>query len=177
MANTPSQQSTFILLSLLIFKLTKCKVTLSHRGSQFHWSKWKQILITERAIREDRDTYYLGTKTFTKEQVQLIWQSILKRSTQYAVFSPLKAWKCLNNEGLIRFLFRVFCLITPIRGGVKSLTRPTSQCRRTESIVSLKRGVCSCAELQVFSCYRGWKEACQAARAISTTLRRELSIF
>ena len=63
-----------------------------------------------------------------------------------------------------------------IRGGAeKSLDGPTSQCRRTESIVSLEREVCSCPELQVFSCYRGWKEACQATRAISTTWRRELS--
>ena len=30
------------------------------------------------------------------------------------------------------------------------------------------------AELQDFSCYRGWKEAGQATRAISTTWRREL---
>ena len=29
--------------------------------------------------------------------------------------------------------------------------------------MSLERGVCSCAELQVFSCYRGWKEARQHA--------------
>jgi hypothetical protein len=43
-----------------------------------------------------------------------------------------------------------------VRGGAgKSLDRPTSRCRRTESIVSLERGICSCAELQVFSCYRG----------------------
>ena len=43
-----------------------------------------------------------------------------------------------------------------IRGGAdKSLARPTSRCRWTKSIVSLERGVCSCAELQVFSCYRG----------------------
>ena len=41
--------------------------------------------------------------------------------------------------------------------------------------MSLERGVCSCAELQVFSCYRGWKEASQATRAISTTSRREQS--
>ena len=41
------------------------------------------------------------------------------------------------------------------RGGGKYLARPTSRCCRTESIVSLERGVCSCAELQVFSCYRG----------------------
>ena len=41
--------------------------------------------------------------------------------------------------------------------------------------MSLESGVCSCAELQVFSCYRGWKETCQATRTISTTSRRELS--
>ena len=63
-----------------------------------------------------------------------------------------------------------------VRGGAdKSLARPTSRCRRAESIVSLERGVCSCAELRVFYCYRGWKEACQATRAISTTWRRERS--
>ena len=61
------------------------------------------------------------------------------------------------------------------RSSDKSLARPTSRYRRTESIVSLERGVCSCAELQVFTYYRGWKEACQATRAISTTWRRELS--
>ena len=57
----------------------------------------------------------------------------------------------------------------------KSLSRPPSRSRRTESIMSLESGVCSCAELQVFSCYRDWKEACHAMRAISTTTRRELS--
>jgi len=57
----------------------------------------------------------------------------------------------------------------------KSLARLTSRCLRTESILSLERAVCSCAELQVFSCYIGWNEACQATRAISTTSRRELS--
>ena len=57
----------------------------------------------------------------------------------------------------------------------KSLTWRTSRWPRTESIVSLERRVCSCAELQVFSCYRGWKEACQATRAISAASRSELS--
>jgi len=71
--------------------------------------------------------------------------------------------------------FRIFLLCVVQGGADKSLARPTSQCHRTELIVSLERGVCSCAELQVFSCYRGWKEACQATRAISTTSRRELS--
>jgi len=66
--------------------------------------------------------------------------------------------------------------VTSLRGGAdKSLPWPTFRCRRTESIVSLERGVCSCAELQVFSCCRDWKEACKATRAISATSRRELS--
>jgi len=55
-------------------------------------------------------------------------------------------------------------IVSPTGGADKSLARPTSQSRRTESIVSLERGVCSCAELQVFSCYRGWKESCQTTR-------------
>ena len=42
-------------------------------------------------------------------------------------------------------------------GADKPSTQPTStsRCRSTESTVSLERGVCSCAELLVFSCYRG----------------------
>jgi len=61
------------------------------------------------------------------------------------------------------------------RGADKSLARPTSRYRRTELIVSLERGVCSCVELHVFSSYRGWKEACHDTRAISTTPSCELS--
>ena len=76
-----------------------------------------------------------------------------------------------------RLLEKLECYASSyIRGGAdKSLARPTSRFQRTESIVSLETGVCSCAELQVFSCYRGWKEARQATRAISTTSRCELS--
>ena len=48
-----------------------------------------------------------------------------------------------------------FMMLSVRRGAGKSLARPTSQCRRMESIESLERGVCSCAELQVFSCYKG----------------------
>ena len=60
------------------------------------------------------------------------------------------------------FWMRRWVCVHIVRGGAdKSLARPTSRCRRTESIVSLERGVCSCSELQVFSCYRGGKEACQ----------------
>ena len=41
--------------------------------------------------------------------------------------------------------------------------------------MSLERGYCSHAKLQVLSRYWGWKEACQALRTISTPWRRELS--
>jgi len=38
-----------------------------------------------------------------------------------------------------------------IQGGAdKSLARPNSRCRRTETIVSLERGVCSCAICKSF---------------------------
>jgi len=70
----------------------------------------------------------------------------------------------------------LFSICNCIRGGAeKSLARFTSQCRRTESIVSLERVVCSCAEMQVSSCYRGVKDALQATRLISKTWRRLLS--
>jgi len=62
---------------------------------------------------------------------------------------------------------RQICCST--RGADKSLARPTSHCHRTESTVLLERGLRSCAELNVFSRYTGWKEACHATREISTT--------
>jgi len=66
--------------------------------------------------------------------------------------------------------------VKSLRGSCdKSLARTTFRCRRTESIVSLERVIYSCAELQIFSCYRYRKEAYQATRAISTTGRREMS--
>jgi len=83
--------------------------------------------------------------------------------------------RCRCSESLISKWKHRLDSPFPVWGGAdKSLARPTSRCRRMESILSLGRGVCSCAELQVFSCYRGWKEACQATRAISTTSGREL---
>ena len=79
---------------------------------------------------------------------------------------------------LLSLRLLLLLLLEKIRGGAdKSLARPTSRCRRTESAVPLERGVCSCAELQVFSCYRGWREACQATRAISISRRELLSSF
>ena len=80
----------------------------------------------------------------------------------------------LEHASLVPKGWRI--MIITLRGAAdKSLARPTSRCRRKEWIVSFEKGVCLCAELQVFSCYRGWKEACQVTRAISTTSRSELS--
>jgi hypothetical protein len=115
MANTTTQQSTHMLLFLLIFKWTACKLTLSHRGSQFQRSKSKQILTTERAIPERRDVCYRGQSTCTEEQGQLNWQSLLKRSVQYAVLSSLKFRKYHNSGGWISFLFWIVCLAAPIK--------------------------------------------------------------
>jgi len=65
------------------------------------------------------------------------------------------------------------CVI--LRGGAdKSLARPTFRCLRTESIVFLERGMCSCAELQSISCYRGCKEAYQAKRDFNN-MKRDMS--
>jgi len=83
--------------------------------------------------------------------------------------------KSQTFHAALRVLTFVISLMAIRRGADEFLARPTSRCRRTESIVSLERGLCSCADLQVFSSYRGWKEACKATRAISTTSRRELS--
>ena len=79
---------------------------------------------------------------------------------------------CIYNHNYKFYPSNKFCM----RGADKSLARPTSRCRTKESIVSLERGVSSCTELQIFSSYRGWKEACQVTHAISTKSRHELSL-
>jgi len=68
----------------------------------------------------------------------------------------------LINKSVLLFslweMTHVFVILRPacnfeIRGGTdNSLTQHTSRRRRTKSIVLLERYVCSCAELQVFSC-------------------------
>ena len=94
----------------LKFKWTTRKLTLSHFGSQFQWSKRKHIFTTERAIRADKVTGGPPTN-FTKEQGHLNWQSLLKRSVPHAAFSSLKPWKFHNTEGWISLLFRVVCQV------------------------------------------------------------------
>ena len=41
-------------------------------------------------------------------------------------------------------------LIADVEGADKSLARPTSRCRRTESILWLERGFCSCGNFKPF---------------------------
>jgi len=57
---------------------------------------------------------YRGPPTFTKEEGQLSWQSLLKILVLYALFFSLKPWKCHNNDRWISFLFWVVCLAAPI---------------------------------------------------------------
>jgi len=105
----------------------------------------------------------------TYEWNQLVWHPLHSRLHYEAKAKSVKLgwfWKQKTN----------CTLLVELQGGAgKSLARTTFQCRRTESIVSLERGVCSCAKLQVFSCYKGCKETCQGTCAISTTSRRKLS--
>ena len=72
-------------------------------------------------------------------------------------------WTCKRNllhDQIKTYEEAVTALLRHLRGGAdKSLARTTSRCRRTESIASLERVVCSYAELRVFSSYRGWNEA------------------
>jgi hypothetical protein len=65
----------------------------------------------------------------------------------------VQAYAGTERETRIYKYILQICIIE--RGADKPLARPTSRCRRTESIVSFERRICSCAELQVFSCYRG----------------------
>jgi len=53
MAKT-TQQSSHMLLLILIYKSTTCKVTLSHFSLRFHWWKPKKTSHSRTAIREDR---------------------------------------------------------------------------------------------------------------------------
>jgi len=87
-----------------------------------------------------------------QEKCQQILGSGLNSAKKIRSFKSqelLNHWQRITSDDMTE-------LLTWLRGSAdKSLARPTSQFRRTESIVSLERRVYSCAELQVFSCYRG----------------------
>ena len=87
-----------------------------------------------------------------QEKCQQLLGSRLKRVETMRSFKSqelLNQWQRITSDDMTE-------LLTWLRRGAdKSLARNISRCRRTESIVSLERRVCSCVELQVFSCYRG----------------------
>jgi len=98
-------------------------------------------------------------------------------SNTLSLHSSLNVSEQVSHPHKTSNIIVLYILIFIWRGADKSLAWPTSRCRRTETIVPLERGVCSCAELQDFSCYRGRKEACQVTRAISTSRRKLSSSF
>ena len=126
----------------------------------------------------------------SKDLIYFRRSAVCLRGPQIRVKMENNTWLLLTTIIWAAFLCRIFAraqyshisnsgnyiLSSLLReGDDKSLDLHTSRCRWTESIMPLERGVCLCAELQVFSCYRGWKEAYQATRTISTTSRREMS--
>ena len=105
---------------------------------------------------------FLWKCEYWKSSCLLLFQEVLS-CERYTLIRPIEETSVISSSEIKQ------------RGADKSLAWPTSHCHRMELIVSLKRGVSSCAELQVVSCYRSLKEACQVTRVISTTSRRELS--
>ena len=88
---------------------------------------------------------YIHTHTYVHTYVRTYIHTYIHTNTHTYVHTYIHIRTYINNA----------YIHTHIRGGAdKSLARPTSRCK-TESIVSLGRRVCSCAELQVFYCYRG----------------------
>ena len=103
-----------------------------------------------------------------------VWERTVYESTPCVIAQPYESTICMTahlyesticmtahpaweHNCMTAYPVRLACTEwETLRGRAdKSLARPTSRCHRTELIVSLARGVCSCAELQVFSCYRG----------------------
>jgi len=94
-----------------------------------------------------------------------VWGRLMKTNLVHYLSTVYFVSQILHVSGIfVSHNQEVYCIyVTRTKcctrwGADKSLARPTFRCRRTESIVSLERGVCSCADLQVFSCYRGWKK-------------------
>ena len=155
------------------------------------WQNQNQLPKCALKSKSDDKNWSIYTCQYYKFYFQGVWNLVsqethtedVRQGTQSNV-STLDEWRRRAIKKISQWITKIIFLnvdlffnkgskwinmIWNVRGGTdKSLARPTSPCRRTEytCIVSLERGVCSCAELQVFSCYRGWKEAFQATLAI-----------
>jgi hypothetical protein len=117
-----------------------------------------------------------------KNNTNICCWSLLQRSNMPTIFvSWYVHLKCVFSNGCVMGL--IWRQVTWLHywhirwGADKSLARTTYRCRRSESVVSLERGVCSCAELHVFSCYRERKEAYQATGYFNNIEMRDVKIF
>ena len=110
MANTKAQQSTPMLLLCPVFKWTTCKATLPHCGSQFQWSKQKQILTIQHPIREHRDACFHKTPPLQRNKAKRTDKAYWTFRYNMMFFSFRKPWNFHNTERWISFLFRAVCL-------------------------------------------------------------------
>ena len=109
-------------------------------------AEWWQVCGEASVWRQRKMSQVLGTfglLYFTMLGPLTVWRAFWNLWTVYFFYFPNFFRPAVNHGYWI-------CGYggPPVRGGAdKSLARPTSQCRRTVSIVPLERGVCSCAEL------------------------------
>jgi len=165
------------------YRLAKCLSTILRRHGVTYQKSWIFITTAVRTFPSTRRSCNLSLPFFFFcFFVFFVFLFAGRRSIHFCSApcfyrSRLSHYSSFENPNIQKTAITHSAHIKIRRGGAdKSLAHPTSRCRRTESIVSLERGVYSCAEFQVFSCYRDWKEAYQATRAISTTWRREPSL-
>ena len=93
----------------------------------------------------------------SKRSIILPRLSVKKNFLNAAFFLHVSALSKHDGSGKTHGTWKLYVdMVISLRGRAdKSLARPNSRSHRTKSIVSLERGICSCAEFQIFSCYRG----------------------
>jgi hypothetical protein len=84
---------------------------------------------------------HIDLNTAVKLELLIATHSHIEKTTEPALhLRPNVGLGSTNRQTRITCIF--------VRGGAdKSLARPSYRCRRTESIVSLEKGACSCAGL------------------------------
>ena len=112
-------------------------------------------------------TAFLHVSVYLSQMVVILRQYLYNSVILHGIISRNAATLNKYNNSTFISLYEDV-LISPYPDLLSHIVEGNRLCR-------WKEGACSCAELLVFSCYRGWKEACQATRAISTASRRELS--
>jgi hypothetical protein len=109
--------------------------------------------------------YQLIPEASSCKYSRIIWRRDLKLAV-HVNYTVKKVWKALHFTMRIpneeNSSTKCLAYMTIRVSADISLARPICRCRRAESTVSLERGVWVCAELQLFSRYRDWNEACPA---------------